>query len=334
MGHGYGLRTRATISLWLAGTVLGGAACRNDHIAGPSDPDGAAAAPSLATVAATLAFSKVSAGGLHTCGLTTEGQIYCWGLNDVGSLGDGTTEDRAVPTLVVHTLRFRQVSAGVSHTCAISTDNRAWCWGSNRDGALGDGSTAEKSIIPVAVAGNHPFRQISAGEHHTCALTPTTTNRIYCWGTGILGDGSGSSKRPQPHLVSGSQTYLQVTAGSQHTCALSSTNNVLCWGRNSSGQLGNRSTGNFVALTPVAVAGTRQYLQVSAGWYHTCAVTMDKKAYCWGLSSDGQVGDNGWTRRFAPRAVAGGLSFDRVSLGAYHSCGETTSNQAYCWGFN
>jgi alpha-tubulin suppressor-like RCC1 family protein len=122
--------------------------------------------------------------------------------------------------------------------------------------------------------------------------------------------------------------------GGDHTCAVSTTYKVLCWGGNWFGQLGNGATASFTAVNPVAVAGTLQYLKVSAGSSHTCAVTTTEKAYCWGSGFHGQIGDGKTYDRFTPRAVVGGLSFERVSAGHDHTCGETTGNRAYCWGAN
>lgn len=326
------LDRRAGLTTWLVIAVLSAASCRDDHIVGPSDQEVAEAGHSLATMATALAFAQVSAGDFHTCGLTPGGQLYCWGDNGQGQLGDGTTEGHALPTLVSGGLLFRQVSAGEYHTCAVTTGNRPYCWGYNGSGQLGDGTTIQKRLSPVPVAGSRAFRQISAGEDMTCALTTSATNKIYCWGTGILGN--GSSQRTTPQLVSGAWTYRQVAVGRDHTCAVSTTYKVLCWGLNGNGQLGNASPKDFIAVNPVAVAGRLQFLQVSAGYWHTCAVTTTAKAYCWGYGKDGQIGDGMLYRRYIPRAVAGGLSFDRVSAGSHHTCGETTGNQAYCWGDN
>jgi alpha-tubulin suppressor-like RCC1 family protein len=251
----------------------------------------------------------------------------------LGELGDGTTENRALPTLVGGGLLFRQLSAGQYYTCGVTTDYRAYCWGYNFYGQVGDGTTITQRLAPVPVAGGRAFRQISAGTYRTCALT-SSTNKIYCWGSGYLGNGSGYSKSTTPRLVSGARTYRQVAVGRDHTCAVSTTYKVFCWGRNRFGQLGNGATKDFNAVNPVAVAGTRQYRQVSAGEYHTCAVTTTDKAYCWGRGFSGQIGDGKTYLRFTPRAVVGGLSFGRVTAGGSHTCGETTSNLAYCWGSN
>jgi alpha-tubulin suppressor-like RCC1 family protein len=301
--------------------------CAGDPVSSPDEPESPA---SLAVTIATPAFTQVSAGFWHTCGLTSRGQLYCWGDNRFGQLGDGATEDRALPTLVAGRLRFRQVSAGSYHTCASTKGNRAYCWGSNSSGQLGDGTTIEKRVTPVPVTGGRGFRQVSALGDRTCALT--TSKKIYCWGRGILGNGSDPSLRRTPQLVSG--TYRQVAVGLDHTCAVSTTYKVWCWGYNRFGQLGNGSGSTSIAITPVAVAGTLQFLQVSTGAFHTCAVTTTDKAYCWGYGRTGEIGDGQADLRFTPRAVLGGLSFARVTAGSAHTCGETTGNRAYCWGWN
>jgi alpha-tubulin suppressor-like RCC1 family protein len=242
------------------------------------------------------------------------------------------------PTLVAGGLLFKQVSAGYAYTCAVTTGKRAYCWGYNGFRALGDDSGAEAQLTPVPVAGSRGFRQISAGAGQTCALTAATPSKVYCWGTGFLGNGTQFSSTPV--LVSGARAYRQVSVGSGqsvgsgHVCGVTTTYKVFCWGYNNYGQLGNGAASDFIAVNPVAVAGTFQYLQVSAGLYHTCAVTIADKAFCWGNGRRGQIGDGKTNLRFTPRAVAGGLSFDRVTAGDFHTCGETTGNRAYCWGLN
>src|SRR3954468_5382215 len=233
------------------------AACNGEPTSPPeSTPD----SPALATSASTLSFSQVSAGGAHSCGLTAEGQLYCWGWNAVGQLGDGTSQNRTAPTLVAGGLLFRQVSAGRMHTCAVTRDNLGYCWGYNFWGVIGDGSTIEVQSAPVPVAGNHRFRQISAGAFHTCALTPSTTNKIYCWGFGHLGNGGGDAEFRTPQLVLGAHAYRQVSAGDAFTCAVTTTYQALCWGVNTRGQLGNGGSTTFVALTPVPVSGALEVL--------------------------------------------------------------------------
>jgi alpha-tubulin suppressor-like RCC1 family protein len=151
-------------------------------------------------VAAALSFRQVSAGGGHTCGVTTAERGYCWGSNALGQIGDGTTTRRPTPVQVAGWLSFRLLSAGSSDTCAVNLFDRAFCWGANTRGQLGDGTTTQR-LTPVRVVGGLRFRQVSASEiRHTCGVT--TGNLSYCWGqndNGQLGDGTLRNRaRPTP----------------------------------------------------------------------------------------------------------------------------------------
>jgi alpha-tubulin suppressor-like RCC1 family protein len=253
----------------------------------------------------------------------------------LASCTDLTTEpDKpavAEPALATATtaLAFYQVSGGNEHTCGVTTDDRAYCWGY---GLLGDGTTYNQRLRPVAVAGGHRFHQVSAGINHSCGVT--TDYRAYCWGAnseGQLGDGT-TTDRLSPVPVAGGRKYRQIDAGAFHTCGLSYPDNrAYCWGSNGSAELGDGTvTGR---LTPVAVAGNRQFRQVSMGWSHTCAVTPSDEAFCWGNNAKGQVGDGSTvTRRRSPALVAGGFRFRQVDAGFDHTCAVTTTNRAYCWG--
>ena len=292
-----------------------------------------------------LAFRLVSSGGNHTCGVTTEDKVYCWGTNQTGQLGvdpvgpewcsDGIwsyngCSSRPVPVL---SLRFLSVSAGDGFTCGVTTDDRASCWGSNSIGQLGHATTSP-GFVPVQVAGGLSFRQVSAGSDHTCGVT--TDNRAYCWGSNIggkLGDGTEVA-RSTPVAVAGSLRFQQVSAAGEHTCGITTDNLAFCWGSNRAGQLGDSTFGEWRSL-PVRVVGGHYFSQIDAGAYHTCAVTPGSRAFCWGQGVYGQLGiGNGGTELIRwPMAVAGGLSFNRVTAGAGHTCGETTDRSVYCWGF-
>ena len=132
--------------------------------------------------------------------------------------------------------------------------------------------------------------------------------------------------------------FRHVSPGMRaHTCGVTTTNLAYCWGNNGFGDdygpLGD-GTEVILRLRPVAVAGGLRFRQVSAGWGHSCGVTTDDRAYCWGLNTDGALGDgtNASTRR--PVAVAGGLRFRVVETGPFHTCGLTAAGRAYCWGNN
>ncbi len=331
----------------LLGICLTPVACTDTTKVDPTEPEAVSAelAGSMA-LAAPLAFKRISAGlgNGHTCGVTTTNRAYCWGHNGSGQIGDGTTTKRLRPTPVGGTLRFTGVSAGYDFSCAVTTEFRAYCWGSNtfntRGGQLGDG-TRTRRLRPVAVLGGLLFREVSTGVAHTCGRT--TTDRIYCWGSnesGQIGDGTNQD-RLSPVPVGGTLRFLQVTVGGNHSCGLTTDNRAFCWGSNADRQVGNNSTLSQVR-TPAAVAGNRRFIQVNGGGFHTCGVTTDARAFCWGVNLFGQLGDGTTSRRAVPTLVVGGRLFGGiengievgVEAGAGHTCGVTTSNLAFCWGTN
>jgi alpha-tubulin suppressor-like RCC1 family protein len=327
-----------------AGTMLlmvGGCA---DNAPSPTEPALSPAADVVA--AATLTFRQLTTGAGHACGVTADGQVYCWGDARDGRLGTGTASSPETchidgvefacstrPIRVAGGLAFRQVSAGQVHTCGVTTDDRAFCWGWNGSGTLGTG-TGLISDVPAPVAGGLRFRQVSAGWTMTCGIT-IPDDRIWCWGEnyyGQLGDGTGQGS-PTPVPIAGGHRWDQVDAGLGHACGVTAGNRAFCWGFNQFGQVGD-STEFRRRFRPRLVAGGLRFLYVEAGARHSCGVTTDRRAYCWGDGRDGQVGNNRTSLSFWPRRVAGGLSFERVTAGTIESCGLTTANRAYCWGDN
>jgi len=278
-------------------------------------------------------FRQVSAGSGHTCGVTTDGHLYCWGKNGYGQLGDGTTTWRTRPVPVVGDLSFRQVSAGERHTCGVTTQDRVYCWGNNGYGQLGDGTGGNPRSRPAAIASEQRFRQVTVGGFHTCALT--TMNVVFCWGSnhdGQLGD-SSTLRRLRPKRVAGGYQFRQVDAGDIHTCAVTTGNQAFCWGNGRQGELG---TGQIlISLWPRRVAGGLSFDRVTAGESQTCGETTTNRVYCWGRNYDGELGDGTTNLSVRPVAVAGGLSFTQASAGSFgHTCGKISAAVVYCWGKN
>jgi alpha-tubulin suppressor-like RCC1 family protein len=281
-----------------------------------------------------LHFFQVGAGQIFSCGLTTDSLAYCWGSNQNGQLGDGSTTDHLTPTPVSGGRRYRQLRLGHTHACAIDLAGVAWCWGANFNGQLGDGTGSSRST-PVRVSGGLRWKQLSGGNAYTCGVT--TANRAYCWGNngnGQVGDSTKVTTRVQPSAVKTALLFRQIDAGGYHTCAISTSNLAYCWGYGGFGQIGNGGSSQ-ARIYPAAVGGMRAFDHVSAGGHHSCGVTLSRVTYCWGQDNEGQLGD-GTAPHNQPRPVQvlGGLTLAQVSTGFYHTCGRTTGGRIWCWGDN
>jgi alpha-tubulin suppressor-like RCC1 family protein len=278
----------------------------------------------------------VTSGYYHSCAVGTNALVYCWGANFKGQLGDGTKTTRLRPTAVAGTRRFKMVRAGGDHTCALNFSNVVFCWGENEGGAVGDGTTTDR-LTPTRVTGGRLFTQVTSGYYHSCAVG--TNALVYCWGAnfkGQLGDGS-TTDRLTPKEIRGGRSFYQVRAGATTTCGVTTSDTAYCWGADRYGQVGDGRSGYAARrVTPTAVLGGLLFSSVVPGGVHTCGVTTQHRAYCWGDNAFGELGDGTTTTRLTPVAVVGGLNFKYggVSTGYFHTCGVTTGGQAYCWGAN
>ena len=296
-----------------------------------------------AVAVVSLMLAELSAGVVHTCGVTTSGTAFCWGSNSSGQLGGSATSQceidyygSGVPcsttaAAVAGGLTFAAVSADGSHTCGLTTGGAAYCWGDNFQGQLGNGSTTS-SGTPVPVAGGLTFAAVSVGNSFTCGLT--TGGNAYCWGyngVGELGNGT-TTNSSTPVAVTGMLTFTAVSTGDSHACGLASSGAVYCWGANRSAQLGDGTATN--RTSPVLVAGGLTFTTVSAGFVHTCGLATGGAAYCWGANDSGELGDGSTVVSRTPLAVGGGLTFQVVSAGGAYTCGVTTAGAGYCWGAN
>lgn len=282
-------------------------------------------------------MSMISAGGLHSCGLSRDGVVSCWGNNEFGQLGDGTTIRHGDPTVVQDMGEgVRHVAAGMLHTCAVSATGSVRCWGQNDSGQLGDGSTAPQ-LKPTTVSGlDTGVTALAVGERHSCALT--AIGEVWCWGDNHLGQLGNGTTSPSavPSLVDGlSAGVVALAAGSNHSCAIDTAGNAWCWGLNTSGQLGDGTTTR--ALQPRKVAGIgRSVNAIVAGSRHTCAVTDTGAMLCWGGNGSGQLGTgSASSRQLSPTPVMGMDSgVEAIAAGTFHTCSMARNNEVHCWGYN
>tara|TARA_Y100000389_G_scaffold150146_1_gene149619 strand:+ start:12047 stop:13255 length:1209 start_codon:yes stop_codon:yes gene_type:complete len=213
-------------------------------------------------VAGKIAFGSINAGSATTCGISSNGDAYCWGSSDFGNLlGQGNdTSSKAAPSLVAGNFQFQpnSISVGLDHVCALGTTDKAICWGRGRFGKLGIGSTGHLGVLenlrtPREINGNISFASIATGTFQTCGIS--TDGKAYCWGRngkGQLGDGT-TEMRVEPTAVSSNLNFSNITIGTKHTCGISTNNEVYCWGEGRAGKLGTRSIENRSIPTKVAL---------------------------------------------------------------------------------
>jgi hypothetical protein len=176
---------------------------------------------------------------------------------------------------------------------------------------------------------------VATGDDHSCALT--TAGGVVCWGFnnhGQLGNGTNLDSTTPVTVTGLSSGVGAIVAGGYHTCAVTTAGNLLCWGHNASGQLGDNSTTNRAIPVPVANLGS-EVAAVAGGYSHTCELTTAGVVRCWGDNTYGQLGDGTTTERHAPVLVSSLAGVSTAVAGANgHTCALTTAGGALCWGAN
>jgi alpha-tubulin suppressor-like RCC1 family protein len=228
------------------------------------------------------------------------------------------------------------LSIGFRHVCAVTAASGATCWGSNHWSQIGDNTVYDRRVPRPVSTLSRGVVAITAGDEHSCALM--SAGAVECWGKngyGQVGDGATTTRRT-PVAVSGlSSGIVAIGAGRAHSCAVTSGGAVKCWGQNLYGQLGD---GTKVSRrpTPVDVSLLESgVVAITAGYWHSCALTGDGAVKCWGRNDNGQLGDGTTTDRLIPVAVSGLSSgVVAISSGGLHNCALTSAGAVKCWGHN
>jgi alpha-tubulin suppressor-like RCC1 family protein len=310
--HSLGLRANGSAWAWGLNTSgqLGG-----DSTTARSSP--------VSVVGGFGDWIQVSAGGVHSLAVRANGSAWAWGNNTSGRLGDGTVTARSSPVSVVGGFSdWVQVSAGDAHNLAVRANGSAWAWGLNTSGRLGDGTITSRTSPVSVVGGFSDWVQVSAGNAHSLGVRANGT--AWAWGlngSGRLGDGTVISRLSPVSVVGGFTDWVQVSAGTAHSLAIRANGTAWAWGLNGSGRLGDGTT--TTRSSPVSVVGGfSDWVQVSAGRYHSIGVRANGSAWAWGLNSSGQLGDGSINDKVSPVSVAGGFTdWVQVSAGYTHSLG-------------
>jgi alpha-tubulin suppressor-like RCC1 family protein len=274
-------------------------------------------------------YVAVAAGQRHTCALSAQGALECWGAAGI----PGVDRTMHGPLMVPGLERgVTAVSAGLLHTCAVLEDGSLRCWGDNDRGQLGGTIGDEDRLVSVSGLPG-PVQAVSLGAGHSCAMVDS---RAWCWGDnsyGQLGDGSTDDRSTPVEVLDLGDGITSLSAGYGHTCAISG-GEINCWGYHLSGQLGEGD--RLYADTPVEVVGLGGAARaIAAGDTHTCAVATDRGLLCWGDDLNGQLGDGRDGLRGVPVAVPDfGGSVEAVAAGDDFTCALSEAGAVKCWGTN
>lgn len=294
-----------------------------------------APATRAATVAATIGpVSALAARAGHTCAVDLAGGLKCWGMNDQGEVGDGSTLDRLAPVDVTTlNANTKMVATGDSSTCALTLGGGVMCWGDNTFGQIGDGTNISRSL-PTQVPGlTANITAVASGANHTCVIA--TGGTVKCWGANYLHqvEPGATTPRTSPVTIAGLSGVTALALGDGHTCALMTAGTVQCWGSGTAGELGDGL--NTERGTPAPVPGLSGVTMMAAGASHTCTVSTLGAVNCWGDNSGGQLGDGSTNPHPTPNAVPSLTSgVTALTAGGGSTCVIRVDGHVSCWGLN
>ena len=282
-------------------------------------------------------ISQLALGYSHACVLSQVGTVHCWGDNEMGQLGNGSTVASASPKQINNlSTGVRSIAAGHAHNCAINSGGSVLCWGYNAFGQLGTGTNANKTTPNSAISQEFlPTNSVSSlalGRAHSCALL--TDKTVKCWGNndyGQLGDAQAEASLT-PVAVNGIANVQQLVSGHAHLCALLLDGSVTCWGSNLLGESGVAIDASVPIVAPTQVELSGKATALASGYQHTCALLADKTVRCWGNNAFGQLGDGQLNDSGTPVAVSGLSGVRSISTGHSHTCASLDDGTVKCWG--
>ncbi len=307
---------------------------------------------------------QIAAGIGHTCVLRRTGQVLCWGFNQDGQLGDGTTNSRVGPLPVADLDDAVEIAAAGNFSCARRRNGTVWCWGSNEHSQLGIGYWIERRRLrPGQVQDIDDAITFSINSAGLCILR--RSGEIRSWGSGwtflvdaghiphrtvhlenivqLAGGGDfiwalnrdgtvrewGSPYMPPYDGVPTVMPELSNIVAITSQCVIQRGGQALCWGDN---------TGS---LTPVPVVGLTDVVQIARGGGHACALRVHGNVVCWGANNVGQLGDdtpidldrNSRLQRWTVGPVVEINNATAIAAGGAHTCALLRTG-VVCWGRN
>ncbi len=279
----------------------------------------------------STSWARVSAGLTSSCALTTQGDVWCWGHNQSGEVGNGTFVAQTEPWHVALARPAKSVRVS-THSCAVLNDDTVWCWGANQEGQLGldEGGLGSNQPSPVALAPGTRWRDVAPGDGHTCGIH--TDGTLWCWGRNTghqlgLGEGSPGQTRA-PTRVGADSTWVNLSAHQEGACAVKANGTLWCWGGSSEADIGQR-----IDAVPIQVGADTDWSTSDSETFFTCGQKTNGAVWCWGRNLEGQLGAGTFINDFVP-APRGHATSGRASVGRFSRCVVESDTTVTCTGKN
>lgn len=283
---------------------------------------------------------ELSAGGSHSTFICEDGNLWSWGRNFEGQLGDGTANDNHIPKRICNASNWISISAGRNFSVGIREGGSLWAWGENSSGQLGVGDLSNRNI-PTQISYATDWTSISAGVQHIVGIREDGS--LWAWGSnawGQLGRFGGQTLTRMGQVgidterINGNvlQNWENVSAGGYTTVGIQTDGSLWAWGLNHNGQLGDgTTTGRYV---PTRIGDATDWAIVSTGGNHTVGIRADGSLWAWGRNIEGQLGDGTNTNRNTPTRIGDNTDWVNISVGNHHTVGIRADGSLWAWGSN
>jgi alpha-tubulin suppressor-like RCC1 family protein len=283
--------------------------------------------------------TAIAADNIHSLAIGSDGNLYSWGDNTFGEVGDGTRINRDAPTVIslATGITPTAIAAGSGYSLAIGSDGNLYAWGDDAGGALGDGTTTNRQLPEaIILAPDVTPSAISAGVGDSLAIG--SDGNLYAWGAnsyGQLGDGSTANHyTPEAVTLAPGVTPVAIAAGNTYALAIGSDGNLYAWGDGGGGELGNGTQNNQVTPEVITLAPGVRPTAIAANSGHSLAIGSNGTLYSWGFNDFGDLGDGTATSHYTPEAItlAPGISPTAIAEGDHDGLAIGSDGQLYAWG--